>query len=409
MPKCPACSQQAQNEWKFCPECGMRLDLDSVEYPLENITYLWERQERGKFLYDNFLSVKNCGIKPFKAVETTRKELDDFAQVYTHNLYELSLLYLAPALAADFYKIGKIIGYYTAYGALKTTGLEKAVDAIRKTNLFMKLFKISKIPEAQKYGWPGTGYAIIDKVDVDEEQKTITYWHRYTAESVCQSSKKSTCFVELGVVCGHAESVFGGFSDGTEKECVSQGNKRCVFEVHLHPNEEEPNLNQLTRDEASALLDELITKITEKKPIDRGKLGEDIYLVCPQAENYLINTLSAGHSIMSKYAGRICGERIAEKASLNGLAPALAYLEDIFRYLKAGILQSEKKEDRIILRMKESMYASGVNNIHQNLCVFLAGITEGALNKATGQRWDVSEMKCLASGFPECEFWAKRL
>jgi predicted hydrocarbon binding protein len=409
MSKCPACDKEVQDGWMFCPACGMRLDLNSIEYPLENIIYLWERKEKGKFLYDNFKAVRDSGVMPFTKVDIIRPKLGNYTQVYVNNLYQFSLLYLAPALASDFYKIGKIVGYYTAYGALKTTGLEKAVDAIRKTNLFMKLFKISKIPEAQIYGWPGTGYAIVEKVDVEENQKTITYWHRYTGESACHSSQKPTCLVELGILCGHQEAVFGILCDGIEKECESKGATNCVFEVHLHDDEEEPQIISFTRDEMNNLLDEIITKIAEKKPIDRGKLGEDICLVCLQSENYIINTLSPGHAILSKHAGRVCGERIAEKAQLQGLDSALAYLEDMFLYLKAGILQTEKAGDRVIIRMKESVYASGVNNIHQNLCIFLAGIIEGSLNKATGQKWDVSEMKCIASGFPECEFWCKKI
>jgi len=386
----------------------MRQDLDSEDnYPLEKIRYLWERQENGKFLYANFASVRNCGTMPYKKVQTIRPELGDFPHVYFYSLYEFSLLYLAPSLASDFYKIGKILGYYTAYAGLKASKLEKVVDALRKTKLSWELF--SRIADAQTHGWRGIHHGIVDKIDANGVKKTITYWIRYTPELSASKSTNPTCFVSLGAICGHCESVFGSFFDGTETHCMSKGDSQCIFEVHSHENEEEPTLTLPTRTEENILLDTLITKITKKEAVNRGELSESSYFLGSQADSYLINSISPGHVVLSKHAGRICGERIAEKAQLQGQDAALTYLEDMFLYLKAGILHSEKAGDRVIIKMKESVYASGVSNIHQNLCIFLAGIIEGALNKATGQKWDVSEMKCLASGFPECEFWCKKI
>lgn len=59
--------------------------------------------------------------------------------------------------------------------------------------------------------------------------------------------------------------------------------------------------------------------------------------------------------------------------------------------------------------MDESVYASGVSNIGMKLDVFLAGIIEGALNQASGEKWRVDETKCLANGDDCCEFSCKRV
>ena len=61
------------------------------------------------------------------------------------------------------------------------------------------------------------------------------------------------------------------------------------------------------------------------------------------------------------------------------------------------------------MRMDESLYASGVSNIHMKLDVFLAGIIEGILNQATDEKWRVDEIKCLANGDDYCEFAARKM
>lgn len=59
--------------------------------------------------------------------------------------------------------------------------------------------------------------------------------------------------------------------------------------------------------------------------------------------------------------------------------------------------------------MDESVYSSGVNNIGMKLDVFLAGIIEGTLDQATGNKWRVDETKCLANGDDHREFVCRRV
>lgn len=139
------------------------------------------------------------------------------------------------------------------------------------------------------------------------------------------------------------------------------------------------------------------------------ELGDFFYIIVDQVLNYYLVSLSPGHKIMSKYTGRICGERIAEEADIHGIKDSLTYLSDLFLYLKAGILKPEQASDRIVIKMQESVYASGVDNLSMELYTFLEGIIEGILNVATGEKWDVSERKCIASGFSECEFHCKTM
>ncbi|MBN2013720.1 MAG: hypothetical protein JW778_00930 [Candidatus Altiarchaeota archaeon] len=346
---------------------------------------------------------------PYKKVESIRSVLGDFAHIYFHGLYELSLLYVVPAFAAEFYKIGKFIGYYSAYEAIETLRLEKLVNALSKTALFWEIFQNSKVQAAQKRGWRAVGAAVIDLTEIDKEKRMLKYVMDYSVESIFHNTSKPTCFLACGILCGNVESLFGDFCDGIETKCRSTGDLQCEIEAYLHEREEKPKIIPLTRDEADTLLNELIGYVINKRILDRKELGDSVHIISPQCQNYLLLSISPGHAVLSRYAGRVCGERIARESELQGLENALEYLEDLFLHLKAGILQCEKRQDRLIIRMRESVYASGVNNIHMNLCIFLAGIMEGILNEVTDKKWDVNEIKCIASGFSECEFWCKTI
>ena len=152
------------------------------------------------------------------------------------------------------------------------------------------------------------------------------------------------------------------------------------------------------------LVEDIIRKNTEK----RKELEDNIVIIVGQMINYYLITLSHGHAVYSKHSGVICGERIAEKAKVDEIEDAFNYLKDLFLYLKAGILEEPgKKGDRIFIEMTESVYASGVDNIHTNLCIFLAGLMEGVLNKSTEKKWSVDEIQCIASGYSKCKFMAK--
>ena len=107
---------------------------------------------------------------------------------------------------------------------------------------------------------------------------------------------------------------------------------------------------------------------------------------------------------MAPSRGIVSGSKIAKKAGINGHENALRYLEDLFLYLKAGIITWIKDTNRIVIRMRESVYASGVENINMELCEFLCGIIEGVLNEATNERWDVIERKCMQPDFRSASF-----
>ncbi len=134
----------------------------------------------------------------------------------------------------------------------------------------------------------------------------------------------------------------------------------------------------MTKDDLDRILDKIVDYIIKKKEVKRKNMSEYKYFACVQPTNYFLVSLSPGHGIISKYSGRICGERIAEKANIHGLDNAIDYSRDLFLYLKVGILEEPQKVlERIFIEMSESVYASGVKNIHNELCIYLAGLISG--------------------------------
>jgi predicted hydrocarbon binding protein len=389
----------------------MRLDSSAIVtgYSLDRARYLWERKEGGKNILNNFEIVRNLGFFAFSTPKKVRAELDDFGHINLLNLRKFSFLYLGPNQTYELYSIGKLIGYYmTNAGFMQISGLLDLIDTLVKEGVFWKILGNKFLQDNNQRGWRNTQCAFLKFNGVDKLNKVVFYQLRENPSAMVHASHPP-CFMEIGALCGQAEGLSGGIWDGKETKCQAKGDECNELEIYLHDKEEKPDIELLTKDELNSILNELIENTVNKKSLRSKELTDHFYIIVDQVMNYYLLSLSPGHAVLSKYSGRVCGERIAEKAQLQGQDAALAYLEDMFLYLKAGILHSEKAGDRVIIRMKESVYASGVNNIHMNLCIFLAGIIEGALNKATGQKWDVSEMKCLASGFPECEFWCKKI
>ena len=174
--------------------------------------------------------------------------------------------------------------------------------------------------------------------------------------------------------------------------------------------DEDVDIPMFSKNEADKILNSLIEDVINQRGTYRKDLGDFYHIGVNQYMNYFLMALSEGHAILSKHSGFLCGERIAEKANLSDQESALDYACDLFLYLKAGILHEPEVEgNHIIMRMDESVFASGVSNINMKLDVFLTGIIEGMLNKATDEKWQVEETKCIANGDDYCEFRCRQV
>ncbi|MBD3387469.1 MAG: hypothetical protein GF414_00850 [Candidatus Altiarchaeales archaeon] len=417
--KCSGCNYQITNtEYNFCPICGIELSQDigsrineEGEFHLHRIKTFWEKDDCGKILFENFEAIRNAGEIGFSGFgdSPVRKQLGYLTHTYLYNLRRFSFLYYSPNSLLDFYHIGKLIGYITASVGIPVFGIHEILSVLNKTGKMWNIFGNNKVQDAIRTAWINHNTAIPYLEEINKDKETITF-RLDESSTFIHNSIKPCCFGEMGALAGQCEALFtGSLWDSKEITCKCKGDDRCIIEVYSHKKETTPEIELFEKNEINDILKWVINSTVYRKPCNRPTLGNDYTIFAEQVINYILLTKTTGHQIISKQSGIIVGERISEKAELKGQDKTLEYLQDLFLYLKAGIIQQpETSGDRITIQMDESVYSSGVNNIGMKLDIFLAGIIEGVLCQATSEKWQVSETKCLANGDEHCEFICKK-
>ena len=423
MSKCQVCEAGLKKDFLFCPLCGIQLNDVEVSKPqIDRTKYLWEREEKGRFIYKNFSSIREIGT-PHSKKEFVRNELGDFTHADLFSLHVATLLFNFPLFFTEVFRAAKLIAHYASDIMLKTTGLDTQVDKINRRGEWWRVFEDKDISKSIKTIALEQKLCDIMSIDVDKDKKLVRYKLTGVPCSVRTPPPAKQCSLTF-FLCGFCESLFDGQWMGEITKCESLSKTHCEIDIYLREDKsrdikqdflqtissEIPGLFEKSREFADEEGSIMINNIKDRKSYrPRKKLGDFFHMSVLQCVSFLLIEPSPGHALLSKHSGIICGERITEAAGIEGADNALPYLEDLLRYLRAGILRHEDKGDRIAIKIDESAYASGVENIHMKLCIFLAGLIEGTLNQATREKWNVDETKCLANGDECCEFMAKRM
>lgn len=382
-----------------------------VDYKLGKVDYLMGRTREGKILYSNFQAMKNVGVSPYIKTKPVRPKLGDYEHLSFMALWLFSILSLSPSFAYEFYRLGKIIGYCTADGALRSLKLRSIVDVLNKRNLFWKVMQDEHIKDALRKGWEADAGISLDLLEMDKKNKKMKYAMK---DNSCRVIKtlidrygheyfdKPGNLIEIGILCGQMDALLGSFWNAYESTCCVKGDEVCTIELYRHDKEETPRISVLSKQDHERLLDICIALITSQdKGLDRdsGDLG---IISMSQALNYLLLSKSKGHRVLSKWSGRKVGKKVAKKAGLSDPVGTLDYLSQMFLDLKTCIMSNEIEPEKITVRLEECVYSAGVENIGMKLCAFMAGIVKGALFEATGVQWLVKETKCVANGDEVC-------
>lgn len=410
MAKCRICQEKLQEKWNYCPECGAKTKEEQFEIKVDKIKYLIERQKGAGTIYDGFYAnIQSAAtIIHTKKQMVIRDELGDFVNTNFGALRILSLLYQKPEYINELFKIGKLLGYFATIEDLKQSGKTEYIGLPYNSDIFWNSISSDKIQGYHREGWCSGKEGFLQFVGANKKEGIIRYYLKESPVSVFKSNKP-LCFFEVATLCGVSEALSNVYWTGRETKCECKGDEHCEFEITLEKEYSEPKIQEFSKKELEDLLDQCINNITLRGKTKRKKLGDTIHIIDDQIINYLLISPSLGHNILTKYSGCLTGEQITKKSSISGLEASLNYLIDLFEYLKVGLLQIESKtNDKIKLRMDESVYSSGVKNIKMKLDTFIAGIIEGALNQATNQKWQVEETKCIAKGDDICEFICKQ-
>jgi predicted hydrocarbon binding protein len=200
----------------------------------------------------------------------------------------------------------------------------------------------------------------------------------------------------------------------TNKKCIGEeiikdGRKYYVFTLFDKNNSVVQSQVMHNKYEYDRLLGEVIDYIIKNKPSGRLRLQDKVHISGEQCETYFTVKASEGHRILERFSGIICGRKFVEKSGVKGVNEALKLLQRIFKEQKVCMLVvKENNLDRMRLTITESAYSSGVENIHMKLDLFIAGISEGAIQQARGKKYAVKESQCVANGDGHCEIIAKK-
>lgn len=147
----------------------------------------------------------------------------------------------------------------------------------------------------------------------------------------------------------------------------------------------------------------------------RGDLGEEMPVVVYRLMQYtLLDILSNefGLERANKFfwsAGHLAGTEFAKNV-LNmelDFNSFISHLQEKLKDLKIGILRMESfnpENGEITLTVGEDLDCSGLPVTNENVCVYDEGFISGILEKYTGNKYNVKEIDCWASGDRVCRF-----
>ena len=355
--------------------------------------------------------MKNVGVSPYIKTKPVRPRLGDHEHLSFMALQLFAFLSLSPSFAYEFYQLGKIIGYCTADGALRSLKLKSIVDILNKKDLFWKVMEDEHIKGALGRGWRVDAGISLELLERDIKKKRMKYAMK---DNSCRVIKtlidrheheyfdKAGNLIEIGILCGQMDVLLGSFWDAYESTCCVKGDEVCTMELYQHEKEETPRISVLSKQDHERLLDMCVALITSRDKSlgrDSGNFG---IISMSQALNYLLLSKSKGHRVLSKWSGRRVGKRAGKKAGLRDPVGILDYLSQMFLDLKTCIMSNEIEPEKITVRLEECVYSAGVKDIGMKLCMFMAGIVGGALAEATGVQWLVKETGCVANGDDVC-------
>lgn len=147
-----------------------------------------------------------------------------------------------------------------------------------------------------------------------------------------------------------------------------------------------------------------ILKGKKSKPL-REKLGDDVPLHILRIELMAMFLMSGAREITYRLGQEISRDIAPQMVEGDGIEDIFEGLATIFEKLKIGILElSEKKENRVKIRIYECVTCSGLSDIGKTFCYFEGGLMAGAYEAIKKKPTNAVEIKCWATGYEFCEF-----
>ena len=149
----------------------------------------------------------------------------------------------------------------------------------------------------------------------------------------------------------------------------------------------------------------------------RGDLGVEMPVIVYRLMQFtLLDALSTELGLEKandffRNAGYLAGKEFANNVltlelDFDGF---VSHLQEQLKTLKIGILRMESfdaEDGSIVLTVAEDLDCSGLPITNENVCVYDEGFIAGILEAYTGNKYEVRETDCWASGDRVCRFSA---
>jgi len=151
--------------------------------------------------------------------------------------------------------------------------------------------------------------------------------------------------------------------------------------------------------------------------LGRGDLGEEMPVIVYRLMQFtLLDALSTELGLtkandMFRHAGYLAGTEFSKNVlnldlDFDGF---VSHLQETLKLLKIGILRMEffnPEDGSIVLSVAEDLDCSGLPITNESVCVYDEGFIAGILEVYTGNKYDVRETDCWATGDRVCRFKA---
>ncbi|MFH1054769.1 MAG: 4-vinyl reductase, partial [Candidatus Altiarchaeota archaeon] len=284
---CRICKTELLKNWNYCPKCGGKTKEEKFEIKVDKIKYLVERQEGGDIVYKNFKSITEVSKYHANKQETIREKLGDFIGLNFGGLRIFSLLYHKPEYINEFFKVGKLLGYFATINGLKVIGKTEYLGQHYKSDAFWSFISNPKIQEMHMREWHLMKEGLLEFISADKFREMIRYHIKESPMSAFKLNKP-LCFFELATECGFAEALSNVYWSGKETMCECVGDEYCEFEIILEKEYSEPNLKKFNKNELENLINQCVENIESKNRIQRKERRDTIHLMDDQVINYLL-------------------------------------------------------------------------------------------------------------------------
>lgn len=409
-------------------------------------THLWETiLNRGRYREgiherkkESMLRITMNTLNSITKQELIRENLGDYCHIGLVQQMTLSLLALDPLVRPLFYRVGKDLGMFGALPSFCISANPRISSEYRVSQRFEEIMQgvVALFAQPERYPTYITESAELKELDSTSALLRI-YGSAFSAG--VPSIGEPVDYTLAGNIAGMIEVLLGKYVRVEEQNCWGLGARHCDFFVETAERPEDlpplPQDQEQTEEDPQArryMFQETIIQITKqmedsifmKKQI-RKNIGDYCHIEVMQqpltalkwldpfcgtllySAGFELGIYGPGKEIIWKTLLELKKEwPLALQDAVKVVETYLSHPLSILSRQLAFVQIVESKEDKALLKIKESATAAGLPKFGSGelFCDFLAGFIGGRIDLLTEQDVVVQEMECYGTGHDHCLF-----